>query len=234
MPEKKIFKSFRIAKTFQLIILLIIEVAFFAMLFLHPDLSKTLFHNHVFSIMCTFIWIFTIFSLVFLLLDFYRLRAFAEESRALKQAVYLDNLTGIPNRHGLDAAFEAYHSPESLAEVGCFMTSIDNLKSINETHGRATGDILIKHFCSIFEELGDQFGIVGRNSGNEFILVIDHCTDETMQHFITSLNKRIDEYNNEYTNATIMLKYAYTLNNGQHAQLFQQLLMETYQKLYLQ
>ena len=234
MPEKTIIRNFRLTKITQLIILIIIEVAFFTTLLLHPELSITLYANHTFSLICAFVWIFMVFSLVFLLLDFHRLRSFAEESHALKKAAYLDNLTGIPNRHGLDVAFEVYDSPESLMEVGCFMVTIDNLISTNETMGRATGDLIIQHFCSIFEALGDQFGIVGRNGGNEFILIMNSCTAETMKHFIKSLNNKIDEYNNEYTNAPIHLKYAYILNNEQHIQIFRQLLMETYKKLHLQ
>ena len=234
MPEKKIIRNFRLTKIAQLIILIIIEVAFFTVLFLHPELSKTLYSNHTFSLICAFVWIFMVFSLAFLLLDFYRLRSFAEESHALKKAAYLDNLTGIPNRHGLDVAFEAYDTPESLTDVGCFMVTIENLNSTNETLGRATGDLMIQHFCSIFEELGDQFGIVGRNGGNEFVLIVNSCTDEMMKHFIELLNTKIDEYNNEYTKAPLRLKYAYVLNNEQQIKIFQQLLMETYKKLHLQ
>ena len=73
-----------------------------------------------------------------------RFRTFAEESHALNRAAFLDHLTGIPNRHGLDVVFETYDSPESLAHVACYMVTITNLKEINQTMGHVVGDQMLK------------------------------------------------------------------------------------------
>ena len=232
MKEKKFVKVFRTIKIVELCVLLVLEGIFFIILMTNSTMSKELFSNRTLFTICVFTWILMIYNLLCLLYDFFQLRSFAEESHALNRAAYLDNLTGIPNRHGLDVVFQTYDTPESLANVGCFMVTIDNLKKINEAKGHQPGDMMIQHFCSIFEEAGDSFGVVGRNGGNEFVLVINNCTDETMNQFVNTLNEQIAEYNMEYTAAPLHIKYTYVLNSTEHADAFTQLLTATYNQLH--
>ena len=232
MKEKKFVKIFRTTKIIQLCLLFILEISFFIILVTHPALGKNLYNNPTLFILSSITWILMIFSLICLFIDFYQMRRFAVESHALNRAAYLDNLTGIPNRHGLDVVFQTYDTPESMASVGCFMVTIDNLKTINESLGHQTGDLLIQNFCSIFEETGDSFGVVGRNGGNEFILVINNCTDVRMNQFIKNLETQITEYNAEHTVAPLQLNYTYILNSEEHAQAFTHLLTATYNKLH--
>ena len=106
MTEKKFVKVFRIAKIIQLCVLLILEILFFIILFCNPALSKELYSNSTLMFLCACTWILMLCILIFMLYDFFQLRLFAEESHALNRAAFLDNLTGIPNRHGLDVVFQ--------------------------------------------------------------------------------------------------------------------------------
>ena len=218
IQKKKFVKTFRNTKTVQLILLLLLETAYVLVLTLNPALGTKLFEDRTLFILCTLSWILALFNLIWLLYDFYKLRTFAEESHALNRAAFLDHLTGIPNRHGLDVVFETYDSPESLAHVACYMVTITNLKEINQTMGHVVGDQMLKDFSGILESVGDAFGVVGRNGGNEFL--------------IESLAQQLKEYNEEHSNAPIQIKYAYILNEEAHAEYFSTLLTETYNKLH--
>jgi len=231
MSEKKFIKNIRTAKIIQLCVLLLLEVFFFIILFCNPTLSKELYSNKVLFTLCTCTWLLMIFSLLWLLYDFFKLKAFVEESHALNKAAYLDSLTGITNRHGLDTIFQTYDSPESLATLGCFMATITNLKENNDTLGRQAGDTMLQAFSTIFENIGDTFGIAGRNGGNNFILIINHCSDDTIKQFIQALNARITEYNTVPNNIPIHIQYAYALNTEENLSTFSQLLTVTYNKL---
>lgn len=232
MQEKKFMKVFRAAKIIQLCLLLLLEVIFFLVLIFNPYMSKHIYDNSTLFTLCAITWGLMLFNLLCLLYDFWQLRSFTAESHALNRAAYLDNLTGIPNRHGLDIVFQTYDTPESMARVGCFMGTIENLKAINEVLGHSTGDLMIQHFCSIFEEVGDTFGVVGRNGGNEYVMVINNCTHDIMKKFIHALNEQIKEYNSEHTKAPISIRYTYILNEEEHAEAFTQLLTSTYNKLH--
>lgn len=232
MQEKKFVKSFRTAKIIQFCILLMIEIVFFIILLSHPSLSKTVYNNRPLFMLCSVIWVLMILHLVCLLSDFIRLRSFALESHALNKAAYLDDLTGIPNRHGLDVIFRTYDSPESMESVGCFITTIDNLVSVNKTLGRETGNAMIQAFSSILEKVGDTFGTVGRNGGNEFICVLNRCTEDTIKQFTDCLNAEIDSYNSQHTQAPILLRSAYVLNSVEKKTVFSELMIATYNKLH--
>ena len=160
MRNKKFVKTFRNTKTVQLVLLLLLEAAYVLVLTLNPALGTKLFEDRTLFILCTLSWILALFNLVWLLYDFYKLRTFAEESHALNRAAFLDHLTGIPNRHGLDVVFETYDSPESLAHVACYMVTITNLKEVNQTMGHVVGDQMLKDFSGILESVGDAFGVV--------------------------------------------------------------------------
>ena len=110
IQKKKFVKTFRNTKTVQLILLLLLEAAYVLVLTLNPALGTKLFEDRTLFILCTLSWILALFNLIWLLYDFYKLRTFAEESHALNRAAFLDHLTGIPNRHGLDVVFETYDS----------------------------------------------------------------------------------------------------------------------------
>lgn len=232
MPEKSFAKSFRRIKTVQLGILIALEIAVALILLCNPSIGKQLFSNKVLLLLYVTIWLLMLFNICCLLYDFVKIKQFAEESHSLNQIAYLDNLTGIPNRHGLDTVFKTYDTPASLMQVGCFMCTIDNLREINETLGHASGDKIILDFCSIFEEVGDSFGFVGRNGGNEFLMVMDKCTHDSMQAFTDKLQERVSAYNENRAKTPIQIKHTYLLNTEVKAQAFTQLLTATYNELH--
>lgn len=232
MQKKSFVKSFRILKLIQLCLLLGIGLTFFLILCCNTNLAQQIFSNKPLFLLCAFMWILMLFSFFFLLLDFCRLRSFATESHALNQAAYLDNLTGIPNRHSLDSAFQTYTTPESLQKLGCAMLTICNLKAVNSASGHKSGDRIIQDFCTILEEIGDPFGFVGRNGGNEFVVIINDCSHETMERFFAVLYDRISLYNTAHSHAPITLDSAYTLHEETPVETFSQLLTVTYNKLY--
>ena len=232
MPEKKIVSTVRKTKIIQLILLLIIEITFVAVLVINPSLGMKLFDEQPLFALCAVTWILMLFSLLCLLNDFYALRSFTKESHALNKIAYLDNLTGIPNRHGLDVIFQTYDSPDSMAQAACYMTTINNLKELNKTRGRTVGDVVLRDFSSILEQVGDNFGNVGRNGGNEFLAVINNCTVETMKEFESKLNSEIAAYNQQHPLEPIHLTSTYVLNCEEHISAFPQLLIATYNQLH--
>lgn len=232
MKEKEIVKTLRTTKIVHLCVLFLLEITFFLILVLHPALGKNLYTNPTIFLLSVITWILMLFSLLCVFIDLWQIRTISKETHALHCAVYLDRLTGIPNRHGLDAVFMTYSTPESMSNVGCFMVTISNLQAINQEMGHHTGDLLLQNFSSIFEEIGDNYGVVGRNGGNDFLLVVNNCTSEIMEKFTDILNAQIAEYNKEHTLAPLEIASAYLLNTDVHANSFIQLLTATYDKLH--
>lgn len=231
MTDNTTFLTFRKKKIIQLILFVILEIAFFMVLILNEELRSSVFTNSALFTLCLITWILFILILLSIFYDIYLLRDFSTTSHELQQLAYLDNKTGIPNRTSLDLIFKSYSTETSLHNVGCCLFSIDNLNDINESVGRDSGDTVIQNFCTILEETGDQYGFVGRNGGNEFIMVINNCTAELINHFYDTLDNRLKIYNEEHSHSPIHLKRAYTLNSEEHHSSFSRLLTATYTKM---
>ena len=82
------------------------------------------------------------------------------------QKVYLDVLTGIPNRQAMDERLHTLSGNFALA-----MVDIDHFKKFNDTYGHAEGDNVLRMVAQHLQEyLGDR---VYRYGGEEFCVVFD-------------------------------------------------------------
>lgn len=224
-------KTFRNMKIIQMILLLVMQIFYVLLLLFYTELRELVLASPALMVVCFTIWGFFLFSLAFLFYDFSKLRLLAKETHMLSQLAYLDSLTGIPNRYSLDLIFRIFRTPESVQSIGCMVIKITNLKTINGTFGHETGDRLIQDFCSIFEEVGDEFGYLGRNGGNEFVIVIENCSSEKEQDFLKFLNHKLDLYNQKHPDTPICITVASILNREAHADSLKDLLTLTYAKL---
>lgn len=80
-----------------------------------------------------------------------------------------DSLTGIFNRRAL---FEKYEQKRFKADMAVLVFDIDRFKSINDQHGHAAGDRVIRTFA---KELQSAVGVdcVARLGGEEFAAIIE-------------------------------------------------------------
>ena len=72
-------------------------------------------------------------------MDFRLLEGHIVHDHVLKRAVYVDSLTGIPNRFSVDQIFEKYESGADISKLGCSLIKIDTLEEppmfqVTETH----------------------------------------------------------------------------------------------------
>jgi len=183
------------AKIVQLVLMAVSVFAFFLIILINDELRAHIFTNPSIILLFTFTWVILLISIGFIVHDFKTLRAFDKESHDLARLAYLDNLTGIPNRYSCDLVFEQYPTPESVADISCVLMEISNIAELNEQLGRKEGDRVIRDFCRILEGVGDSYGFVGRNGGNEFLCIINESTSDKLDNFISELNSSLDEYN---------------------------------------
>lgn len=92
-----------------------------------------------------------------------------------------DPLTGALARRGLvdagDMAVERYRSQSEPLSV--LYMDLDHFKSINDTHGHAVGDEVLKRFVSHVRGLTRTGDSIGRLGGEEFLAVLPRTTEET-------------------------------------------------------
>lgn len=209
-------------------ILIVLACLYLLILIVNQDLRSQIMSDKFF-LACFFIsWLSLITGFVSVLMDFILLKKNTEIVRELNDLAFLDKLTGLPNRFSVDRISQKYDSPEKLMHLGCILLVIKNLKEINEKKGRAGGDRVISDFCAILESVGTQYGLVGRNSGNEFLVILENCDHSFVDIFIGELGRRIHNHNTITPDCPIELEYASALEDDTGAEHFYTLVTDAY------
>ena len=224
-------KQFKFVKYIQLSCSILFDFAFFCILFFLPTLRYTVFRDKNLTILCVTMWILCIGTLGFLIYDIQKILELEVTHHELNKEAYLDNLTGIPNRKSLDHLFGSSVDEEKLCHMGCGVIQLSNLAQINEQYGHERGDDAIQDFCNIFEAIGDRFGFVVRNGGNEYVALFQNCTDATMQAFFGEMKNALKEYNQSNLHIPLSIEYAYILNQEAKASILTDLIGLAYRKL---
>lgn len=225
-----VYNSVFIYKLISLIVLCVLTIIL-ALLF-HRD--KDIFHQisdaatPAFFVVVAICIVLFVFSIMF---DFYILGKTASIGRHLNKMAYLDHLTGLPNRYSCDLLIESFNNQMRLPKAGFMLMKINNLDSINDENGHDNGNWLISEFSTILEDVSEQYGYVGRNGGNEFIILIENCDSTAADMFLLDLTKRIHGYNEMNVGTPIEIAYARVLNCDEHFESISDLVSLGYKKI---
>jgi len=89
-----------------------------------------------------------------------------------------DSLTGLLNRRGALAEIEAGWSDANIHSHAALLVDIDNFKSINDTHGHAAGDEVVRNLASALRDCLRPGDITARLGGDEFLVFARDCDRE--------------------------------------------------------
>lgn len=100
-----------------------------------------------------------------------------EKTRAeerIRELAFHDALTGLPNRLLLvDRLEQAMATSErNNTRVGVLFLDLDEFKSVNDTHGHETGDVLLRHVAQRLSACLRGNDTLSRYAGDEFISVL--------------------------------------------------------------
>jgi diguanylate cyclase (GGDEF)-like protein len=91
----------------------------------------------------------------------------------LEHMANTDVLTGLPNRRCLFERFEEIWKTAELDDLplSCLMLDLDKFKNVNDTHGHAAGDQVLKRVADVIRRHTRQPELCGRFGGEEFVLI---------------------------------------------------------------
>lgn len=116
------------------------------------------------------------------------------ETSLLRRA-YFDDLTGLPNRCHLQEAIEdllARREPSKRFALA--FLDVDNFKHVNDYYTHAVGDALLCQVASRLSKLMRPCDLVGRISGDEFLLLVDPIeSDEWLSEFMQDVARCLKE-----------------------------------------
>jgi diguanylate cyclase (GGDEF)-like protein len=115
----------------------------------------------------------------------------ASEARALHLAHH-DALTGLPNRIFLyDRLSRAVDPHEGMRDVAVICVDLDRFKEVNDTFGHQAGDELIRMAARRMVEVCREGDIVGRLSGDEFVIIQMNGTRKSAESLAARLCERM-------------------------------------------
>jgi diguanylate cyclase (GGDEF)-like protein len=86
-----------------------------------------------------------------------------------------DSLTGLPNRRAFIARIEDEHARikrYELPPASVLMLDLDYFKQVNDNHGHAAGDVLLRRFGALLADELRKVDTAGRFGGEEFAILL--------------------------------------------------------------
>jgi len=117
-----------------------------------------------------------------------------EESRVhIHQLAFYDDLTGLPNRYMLHARGDQAIAEASRnhTSVAVLFIDLDRFKQVNDSLGHPAGDEFLRLIARRLSEQRRQTDITCRLSGDEFVMVLPHATQEQTVRIIEQLNETL-------------------------------------------
>jgi diguanylate cyclase (GGDEF)-like protein len=120
----------------------------------------------------------------------------AAESRAM-----IDELTGLPNRRGLERAMaQGGERPAAL-----LMVDADHFKRLNDSFGHAAGDAALRHMAQIFLRTLREGDLATRIGGEEFALWLDGARGPTAHDVAERVRRATQESTLHWAGAEVKL-----------------------------
>jgi diguanylate cyclase len=105
-----------------------------------------------------------------------------------------DPLTGLYNRRYMEDALERYVSlaERTSAPTAVLMLDLDSFKRLNDEHGHAKGDVVLRDVAAQIVGALRPSDIVCRYGGEELLVILPNCTLENARQKAEMLRTRIE------------------------------------------
>lgn len=124
--------------------------------------------------------------------------------KRLHSLAYVDQLTGIYNRHKMLEVFESLQKEN--VEFGFVMIDIDDFKKINDTYGHLQGDKVLQKLSLCIKNSIRQSDFFGRWGGEEFVILMPNIDRLQLLNKVESLRQELQRCDFEIpSNVTVSM-----------------------------
>lgn len=127
---------------------------------------------------------------IYLFSYFYEASRESAEQQLSQQAL-TDSLTGLANRVHLEQAFQRAANERALP-LSILMLDLDHFKHINDEHGHATGDAVLRHVAETLREQTRGEDVACRLGGEEFCVLLPRTDRSAARGLAERLREAIE------------------------------------------
>ena len=156
----------------------------------HWDLNSPAYAPYAYGL---FSWSAQISRLIMMLTASALSIALVSRSQRLLQLATSDPLTGLFNRGYVDdrLAMELSRARRYGKALAVAVVDADHFKTLNDTHGHAAGDVVLKKLAGLLRASFRQSDTTGRYGGEEFVVILPETDMETARRKVESLREAI-------------------------------------------
>jgi diguanylate cyclase (GGDEF)-like protein len=142
----------------------------------------------------------------------------------------LDQLTGLYNRRSGEQrlAEEMSRAQRHGRALTVLLMDLDELKSVNDKHGHAAGDTVLKTFADRLQKAIRGSDLAVRLGGDEFMAILPECKSDEVKHVLS----RIDKLDFEFEDSKVRLRFSRGWTDFQPTDSLQELLKRADMALY--
>lgn len=107
---------------------------------------------------------------------------------------YIDELSGLFGRKYMNYCLERIHATQEKDIYGIMM-DVNCFKEINDTYGHGAGDRAIQEIGHILSGALVANSVAIRISGDEFMVLIRHGSEEILNKICAAIEQRVQRYN---------------------------------------
>jgi diguanylate cyclase (GGDEF)-like protein len=119
----------------------------------------------------------------------------AQRARLLSDALSRDSLTGLLKHADIkeQVGIELERANRSGKPASVAMLDIDFFKKVNDSHGHAAGDNVIRALANLLRQRLRRIDSLGRYGGEEFLVVLPDCPAEQAWRVLDEIRQRFAE-----------------------------------------
>jgi diguanylate cyclase (GGDEF)-like protein len=114
-----------------------------------------------------------------------------EALERLDRIAATDDLTGLSNRRRFVGQLESHLAEASTVSTCIILFDIDHFKAVNDVHGHATGDQVLRHVAGAIRNTVRSGDLVGRVGGEEFAVLCSVRSEEVAETVAHRLRRSI-------------------------------------------
>jgi diguanylate cyclase (GGDEF)-like protein/PAS domain S-box-containing protein len=118
-----------------------------------------------------------------------------KSEKTIQYMAYYDALTGLPNRNMFRKHLNEVLEQRKDQKLAVLFLDLDRFKIINDTKGHTVGDLLLKKVANRLEKAVQNEGMVSRQGGDEFIILLEgigrECVTVVAQRIIDEFSSPI-------------------------------------------
>jgi diguanylate cyclase (GGDEF)-like protein len=119
-------------------------------------------------------------------------QATEQRVRQLRELSQTDGLTGVLNRRGLTTGFaEMVRLSRRDTTIGLLVIDIDHFKWINDEHGHAAGDQILRQVCAVLGRVAGPANVVARIGGEELAAAVVGPAEPVAEAFRAALRAEV-------------------------------------------